>query len=156
MADSDTLEFIACLSAEHNSSQHPAWQAAKFPGKIVGGVSLSKTIICNSERPGTTRMFTFSDRVVVPIYVLIRHLDGESVLLNLETEKYFGLDGTGTRMWEVATQAPTVEAAYAKLSEEFDVEPNVLRNHLAELLGQLVENGLLKVMPADVESIPAV
>jgi hypothetical protein len=101
-------------------------------------------------------MLTFSDRVVVPSYVLIRHLDGESVLLNLETEKYFGLDGTGTRMWEIATQTPSVEAAYAKLSEEFDVEPGVLRNHLAELLGQLVENGLLKVMPADVESIPKV
>jgi len=101
-------------------------------------------------------MVTFSDRVVVPSYVLIRHLDGESVLLNLETEKYFGLDGTGTRMWEIATRALSVEAAYEKLSEEFDVEPEVLRNHLAELLGQLVENGLLKVMPADVESIPAV
>jgi len=101
-------------------------------------------------------MVTFSDRVVVPSYVLIRHLDGESVLLNLETEKYFGLDGTGTRMWEIATRALSVEAAYEKLAEEFDVEPEVLRNHLAELLGQLVENGLLKVMPADVESIPAV
>jgi hypothetical protein len=101
-------------------------------------------------------MVTFSDRVVVPSYVLIRHLDGESVLLNLETEKYFGLDGTGTRMWEIATRALSVEAAYEKLSEEFDVEPEVLRNHLTELLGQLVENGLLKVMPADVESIPAV
>jgi Coenzyme PQQ synthesis protein D (PqqD) len=101
-------------------------------------------------------MVTFSDRVVVPSYVLIRHLNGESVLLNLETEKYFGLDGTGTRMWEIATRALSVEAAYEKLSEEFDVEPEVLRNHLAELLGQLVENGLLKVMPADVESIPAV
>jgi len=101
-------------------------------------------------------MFTFSDRVVVPSYVLIRHLDGESVLLNLETERYFGLDGTGTRMWEIATLAPSVEAAYAKLSEEFEVAPDVLRNHLAELLGQLVDNGLLKVMPADVESIPAV
>jgi hypothetical protein len=101
-------------------------------------------------------MVTFSDRVVVPSYVLIRHLDGESVLLNLETEKYFGLDGTGTRMWEMATHSPTIEIAYAKLAEEFEVEPDTLRSHLTELLAQLVENGLLKVMPADVESVPAV
>jgi Coenzyme PQQ synthesis protein D (PqqD) len=101
-------------------------------------------------------MVGFSDRVVVPTYVLVRHLDGESVLLNLETEKYFGLDATATRMWELLTNAPSIEDAYAKLTQEFDVEPTALRNHLAELLGQLVENGLLKVLPADVDTVPAI
>jgi len=101
-------------------------------------------------------MVPFSDRVVVPAHVLVRHLDGETVLLNLDTEKYFGLDGTGTRMWEIVIHSPSIEAAYGRLSEEFDVEPEVLRNHFADLLGQLLENGLLKVMPADVESIPAI
>jgi hypothetical protein len=101
-------------------------------------------------------MVAFSDRLTVPAHVLVRHLDGETVLLNLETEKYFGLDATGTRMWELVTRLPNIEAAYGKLGEEFEVEPEVLRNHLAELLGQLVENGLLKVLPADVETIPAV
>jgi hypothetical protein len=101
-------------------------------------------------------MISFSDRVVVPAHVLVRHLDGETVLLNLETEKYFGLDETGTRMWELVSQLPNVEAAYSKLAEEFEVEPELLRNHLAELLAQLVENGLLTVLPTDVETTPAV
>ena len=101
-------------------------------------------------------MLGFSDRVVIPVHVLVRHLDGESVLLNLETEKYFGLDATGTRMWELATQSPNIEAAYAKLVEEFDVDPEVLRSNLAELLGRLLETGLLERSSADVGSIPAV
>ncbi len=101
-------------------------------------------------------MVAFSDRVVVPAHVLVRHLDGETVLLNLDTEKYFGLDSTGTRMWELATRSSSIETAFAMLTEEFEVEPNVLRIHLVELLTQLVENGLLKVVPADVESIPAI
>jgi hypothetical protein len=101
-------------------------------------------------------MLTFASRAVVPQHVLIRHLDGESVLLNLETEKYFGLDSTGTRMWELLTNSPNIESAYGKLAGEFEVEPDVLRTHLAELLGQLVENGLLHVRPCDVESLPAV
>jgi len=101
-------------------------------------------------------MVTFSDRVVVPAYVLIRHLDGEAVLLNLETEKYFGLDTTGTRMWEVATQSSCLEAAFLTLAEEFEVEPPQLRANLADLIGRLLENGLLKQTPADVESHPAV
>ena len=101
-------------------------------------------------------MVTFSNRAVVPAHVLVRHLDGESVLLNLETEKYFGLDTTGTRMWELVTSSPSIEAAYGTLAREFEVEPETLRRHLAELLGQLVENGLLHVRPSDVESVPTV
>ena len=101
-------------------------------------------------------MVAFSDRVVVPAHVLVRHLDGESVLLNLETEKYFGLDATGKRMWEVATQSASLEAAYVALAQEFDVEPEVLRSNLAELMARLIENGLLKLSSADVGSLPAV
>jgi hypothetical protein len=93
---------------------------------------------------------TFSNRAVVPTHVLIRHLDGESVLLNLESERYFGLDGTGTRMLDLLTALPNVDAAYQKLLEEFEVEPALLRDHLNELLRSLVENGLLNLLPADV------
>lgn len=99
---------------------------------------------------------SFTNRVVVPPHVLVRHLDGESVLLNLETERYFGLDATGTRMWELATSLPNIDSAFGKLLDEFDAEPELLRSHLAGLLSQLVENGLLDVLPADVETIPGV
>jgi hypothetical protein len=43
-------------------------------------------------------MVSLADRVTVPAHVLVRVLDKESVLLNIETERYFGLDETGTRM----------------------------------------------------------
>ena len=101
-------------------------------------------------------MVAFSQRVVVPPHVLVRQLDGESVLLNLETEIYYGLDATGTRMWELLTSSPSLETACGILAHEFEVDPEILRNHLSELVGQLVEKGLLNVLPADVGSIPAV
>jgi hypothetical protein len=96
------------------------------------------------------------NRAVVPAHVLIRHLDGESVLLNLDSERYFGLDGTGTRMLELLTSMPSVEAAYKKLLEEFEVEPQLLRENLNELLNRLLENGLLQILPADVGTISTV
>lgn len=80
----------------------------------------------------------------------MRHLDGESVLLNLETERYFGLDHTGTRMLALATTMPSIDVAYEKLLEEFEVEPTLLLEHLGELLNRLVENGLLQLLPVDV------
>ncbi len=100
-------------------------------------------------------MLTFTDRAAVPGHVLVRILDRESVLLNLETERYFGLDETATRMWQLVTASRDIQAAYQELLGEFDVEPELLRTNLTDLMGQLVENGLLQVLPADVEKVAA-
>ena len=94
-------------------------------------------------------MVELTMRAVVPAHVLIRNLDGESVLLNLESERYFGLDATGTRMWELVTSQPCIALALEKLQEEYEVEPELLRTHHTQLLSGLVENGLLQVLPAD-------
>lgn len=95
-------------------------------------------------------MVSFADRAEILPHVLVRFLDNESVLLNLETERYFGLDETGTRMWQAVTAAPNIDAAYQELQDEFDVESGLLRRHLTDLLGRLVDNGLLQIQPADV------
>ncbi len=95
-------------------------------------------------------MLTLTDRAAAPAHVLVRILDRESVLLNLETERYFGLDEIGTRMWQLVTASQDIQAAYQELLAEYDVEPELLRTNLTDLLGQLVENGLLQVLPADV------
>lgn len=94
-------------------------------------------------------MLTFSDRAAAPTHVLVRLLDQESVLLNLETEQYFGLDETGTRMWQLVTTSPNIDAAYEALLAEYDVQPEMLRENLTELLAHLIDHGLLQVLPAD-------
>lgn len=101
-------------------------------------------------------MVSLADRVTVPSHVLFRVLDKESVLLNVETERYFGLDETGTRMWQLATAAPTLQVAYQQLLDEYEVQPDLLRKDLVELLERLVENGLLQVKSADVGTATAI
>jgi hypothetical protein len=105
---------------------------------------------------GAVPMVSFTDRAATPAHVLVRFLDRESVLLNLETEQYFGLDETGTRMWQLLTGSPNIDAAYQELLAEFDVEPGLLRSNLTELLSRLVDSGLLQVLPADVGTAPAI
>jgi len=97
-------------------------------------------------------LLTFDDRLLQPAHVLVRFLDEESVLLNINTERYFGLDETGTRMWQLVTAAPKIEVAYRQLLDEYDVTPELLRENLTDLLNRLVENGLLLVADAHVES----
>jgi len=101
-------------------------------------------------------MLSFANRAVAPAHVLVRFLDRESVLLNLETERYLGLDETGTRMWQLATDSPSIVVAYQQLLAEFDVEPELLRSNLLELLNRLVDNGLLQVVPTNVGTATAI
>lgn len=86
---------------------------------------------------------SFSSRVVVPETVLFRELEGEAVILNLETETYLGLDAVGTRMWNVVTGQPSIEAACQVLLSEYDVAPEKLRADLEHLLGEMLDHGLI-------------
>ena len=88
---------------------------------------------------------SFSDRVRVPDGVLISRLQEESVILNLESERYFGLDDVGTRVLSVLTSADSIEAAYASLLEEYDVDGQVLRADLLALVESLLQQGLVEV-----------
>ncbi len=87
----------------------------------------------------------FNARVIVPDDVLMHELDGESVLLNLATDSYFGLDTVGTDMWRALTTGGTIEEAYELLLAEYEVEPDVLRRDLADLIEKLIESGLVRI-----------
>ena len=101
-------------------------------------------------------MISFDNKVTVPSHVLVRVLDREAVLLNIETERYFGLDEIGTRMWELITTSPSLEVAYQALLSEYDVEPATLRQNLQDLLEKLRTNGLLNLTASDVGTAPTV
>ena len=88
---------------------------------------------------------TFDQRVVIPPDVLVQELDGESVILNVATERYFGLDRVGTKMWAALTTQDSIEAAHASLIEAFDVDAGRLRQDLAALVTELVDHGLLEI-----------
>ncbi len=87
---------------------------------------------------------SFSSQTSVPKDVLVRELEGESVILNLQSEAYFGLDEVGTSMWVALVNHESVESAYQSLLNEYDVEPELLRKDLSTLLDKLIERGLLE------------
>ena len=88
---------------------------------------------------------SFTDRVKVPEEVLISGLQDESVLLNLDSERYYGLDDVGTRMFSVLTSSDSVQSAWEKLKNEYDVDHEVLRQDLIALVESLAEQGLIEV-----------
>jgi len=95
------------------------------------------------HRPSSS--ISFSDRVRVPDEVLISNLQEESVILNLNSERYFGLDDVGTRMFSVLTNSDSIEAAYESLAREYDVDRHELRQDLILLVENLLEQGLVAI-----------
>jgi hypothetical protein len=83
---------------------------------------------------------------------MVRIIGDEAVILNLKSELYLGLNPVGTRTWSVLHSAPTIEAAYELLLNEFDVEPQRLREDMNEFLDQLLEQGLIELAPGEVLS----
>ena len=84
-------------------------------------------------------------RVVISPDALFEELQGEAVLLDLKSERYYGLDDVGTRMWQLLAEDADVAAACSQLMKEYDVEPARLQDDLAVLLARLAEAGLLSV-----------
>lgn len=97
----------------------------------------------SSKRPPMSRP-CFDADLKKPDHVLLRELDGQAVLLNLETETYFGLDEVGARMWTELVANASVDGAFRSLQHEFEVDPGVLRSDLESLVAQLLDAGLLK------------
>jgi coenzyme PQQ synthesis protein D (PqqD) len=89
---------------------------------------------------------SFSDRVKVPDDVLISQLQEESVILNLDSERYYGLDDVGTRILSVLTNSDSIEAAYEVLLAEYEVDSNVLRQDLLALIESLADQGIVEVL----------
>jgi hypothetical protein len=97
-----------------------------------------------------TEVFSFQDAVRVPADVFARRLpDGESVILSLETERYYALNGMGTEMWAALTSAASIEESYRRLLADYDVEPEVLRQDLQALIAGLLSQGLLELAGSD-------
>lgn len=93
-------------------------------------------------------MVQSTTKISVPKHVLARELDGESVLLNLDSGDYYGLDQVGTRMWTLLSQSGDVETAYGVLLGEYDASAELLRKDLEELLDDLVSHQLLVIHAA--------
>ena len=77
--------------------------------------------------------------------VVYRELSGESVLLNLNSGVYFGLDEIGTRIWYLLAEHGDSEKIIPMLIAEYAVSEAQLRADVSGLIAQLSGKGLLKI-----------
>ena len=89
--------------------------------------------------------FQTTDRFSISDGVLSQEVNGETVLLDLEGESYFGLNEVGTRIWQLLQSKQTVVETLNTLSDEYDVDQEQLESDLDELLLKLSDAGLISL-----------
>jgi hypothetical protein len=77
--------------------------------------------------------------------VISQEVSGETVLLDLESENYFGLDEVGTRIWQLIKEKEDLQAIYNTLLDEYEVEESRLQADLEALLGEISKLGLVSL-----------
>jgi hypothetical protein len=83
------------------------------------------------------------DKVTIPLPVTARLIGDETVILNLESGTYYGLDPVGARMWELMTQGKTLDGICEVMQEEYEVERGVLEEDVMGLARDLARQGLI-------------
>lgn len=75
--------------------------------------------------------------------VIYQEVAGETVILDLESECYFGLDPVGTRIWQLIREHGDLHRIYETLLEEYEVTEARLQDDLETLLTDASRRGLI-------------
>lgn len=83
----------------------------------------------------------------IPQDVVFQEVGGETVLLNVTSGVYYGLDPVGSRIWKLlAEKEGRLQAVFEAMLEEYDVNPERLEEDLLRLIRDLQANGLAEVI----------
>jgi hypothetical protein len=85
-----------------------------------------------------------TDKLTIPSHVMARHVENETVILNLENGTYYGLDAVGARIWQLVAEGKTLEQVADAMVDEYEVERGALEQDIVELADKLIAQGLLQ------------
>ena len=97
---------------------------------------------------GSERQNLLATKVRPAPDLLVSRLGEETVMLDLASERYFGLDSAGTAFWDVLTTSPSVATGVERLLELYDVDRDTVTRDVSTLIAQLQEKGLVETVDA--------
>lgn len=77
-------------------------------------------------------------------HVSIAEGDGRSVLMDLQSGRYFGLDEVGTCIWKLVVENRTPDEIFCEVDNEYDAPGAETRADSERFLTSLLELGLVE------------
>jgi len=84
-------------------------------------------------------------KVVVPQHVVHRNFPAETVVLNLQTGKYHGLNPTAGAMLDALARNGSIEEAGAEVADQYELETETVEEDIRRLCASLLERGLIEL-----------
>ena len=78
--------------------------------------------------------------------LMFSDLDDETVMMSIESGKYYGLDDIGSRIWVLSEQQCSVGDICDSLMTEFEVDRDTCQRHVFEFLEELKDEGIITVL----------
>jgi hypothetical protein len=85
------------------------------------------------------------ERIAIPPEVMAREVGGETVILDLASGSYFGLNAVGTRIWQLVAAGLDTGQIVDTLLREYDAQRTAVEQDLDKLLDELVQRGLIRI-----------
>ena len=84
-----------------------------------------------------------TQKITISEEALSQEVNGETVILDLQSESYFGLDEVGTRIWQLLQEHGETKKVFDVMLDEFDVDADTLASDMKNLIDHLVDKGLI-------------
>jgi hypothetical protein len=84
-------------------------------------------------------------KIRVPQHVVYRSFPSETVVLNLNTGRYHGLNATAGRMLDALEKAACVRDAAAAVADDYAQQQALVEQDMCELCQQLLDRGLIEI-----------
>ena len=86
-----------------------------------------------------------TDKPTIPAQVMARQVGDETVILDLGSGTYFGLDPVGARIWQLIGEGNTLGEICDTMLDEYDVAREALERDVVELADKLLEQKLISI-----------
>lgn len=86
-----------------------------------------------------------TDKTTIPAQVMARQVGDETVILDLGSGTYFGLDPVGARIWQLMGEGKTLGEICDTMLDEYEVAREALQHDVLELADKLLEQKLISI-----------
>jgi len=84
-----------------------------------------------------------SDKITIPAQVMARQVGAETVILDLASGTYFGLDPVGARIWQLMSEGKTLAEICEVMLAEYEVSREAIERDVLELADKLCAKQLI-------------
>ncbi len=72
-------------------------------------------------------------------------MDGDLVMMSIESGNYFGVSGIGPTVWNFLETSKQFDQVVDEIVENFEVEPGIAAADLRKFVENLAEHGMIEV-----------